>query len=268
MSGLLPAGINMVLSIFGIVAIGSIFAIISNCTIDRIPKNQSVIFPGPYCKSCAAKLLWKDIIPIWSYIHSKGKCPECENPIPLRNWIVDIAEIMWVAIFITKFGWSYKALLEVMFGMGLIAVIVIEKENRQLSNLILLLMGMLSTIYLLAFKPTEFPTATASFFIGAIILLAYNLLKILTKARSCIEFSEIKFGAILGLFLGFPQVLLCVFLSLFIGATVGSFRIKFQGKKHQSAIPDFPLIMAFPGLATILFGQEMLTTYEKLVAVS
>lgn len=262
MSGFLSSGINIVISILGIITIGLIFAIISNSTIDRIPKNQSIINPGPYCKTCAAKLFWKDLIPIWSYFHSKGKCPYCSDPIPQRNLIVDFAQVGWVAIYITLLGWSYQAVLEMVFGMALIAIIVIEKENRRLSDLILLLLGMLSVIYLLSFQPSNFPMSVIAFLVGGIILGLYNGLKILTRTKSHIDIAEIKFGAILGLFLGISQIVLCVFVALLIGAIGGSFRIKFMAKDYYSVVPEFPLLMAVAGLITILFGQEMLILYH------
>lgn len=265
MNGLLPAEISPLVSLVGVIALGSVFAIISNNVIDRIPRSQSVVTPGPYCKSCAATLMWKDLIPIYSYLRSRGKCPYCKNPIPLRNLVVDLGELAWVAVFILKFGWSYQAFLEMLFGMGLIAVIVIQKESRRLSDLVLLLMGMLTVIYLLAFHSEEFPLAAASCAIGGGILIAYNLLAVVGGARPRPDKSEIKFGAILGLFLGFPEVILSVFIAVFAGATLGSFRIRFMKVQYQSSVPAFPILMAASGLVSILFGQEILGLYETLV---
>ena len=265
MSGLLPSGISVAANILGIIAIGVIFAIISNSAIDRIPKNQSITYPGPYCKSCAATLMWKDVIPVWSYLHSGGNCPYCGNPIGIRTLLVDAAEILWVALFIAKFGWSYDALMHMLFGMGLIAIIVIEHENRRLSDLMLLLLGMLGVISWLAFSFEGFPMAVASSLIGAAILFFYGLLTVISGAQRGMSLSETKFGAILGLFLGFPEVVLCVFLAVFLGATIGSFRIKLQKQEHQTAVPSFPILMAVSALVTILFGQEILALYERVV---
>lgn len=253
-------------NILGILSIGCIFAILGNSIADRIPKNQSIISPGPYCKWCAVKLSWKEFIPIWGYLRSKGKCPYCDEPIPVRNLILDLTAILWVAIFVVKFGWGYQSILEMMFGMGLITIIVIELENRQLSNPVLLILGMLSAMYLLAFNFTEFPMASLSFLIGAGILLIYNLSKTLTRVSAHIDFSEIKFGALLGLFLGFPEILLCIFLAIFTSATISSLRIQFQRKSYQNAIPDFPVIMAVSTLLTIMFGQEIISLYMSIVA--
>lgn len=253
-------------NLLGIVSIGCIFAILGNSIADRIPKNQSIVSPGPYCKWCAVKLSWKEFIPVWGYIRSRGKCPYCDKPIPVRNLILDLTAILWVAIFVVKFGWGYQSILEMVFGMGLITIIAIELENRQLSNIVLLLLGMLSVMYLLAFNFTEFPMATLSFFIGAGILLFYNLAKTLTGITAHIDFSEIKFGALLGLFLGFPEIILCIFLAIFAAATIGSFRIQFQRKSYQNAIPDFPIFMAVSTLLTIMFGQEIISLYMNIVA--
>ncbi len=168
--------IEIFLSLAGILAIGAIFAIISNNAIDRIAKNQPLTTPSPYCQTCAATLQWKDMIPIVSYLIAKGKCPYCGADIPRRNILIEISEIVWVGLFIMKFGWNYPALLEMLFGMCLIAIIVIEYERRVLSESLLLFLIMLSTIYILAFKHTEFPQAISSMNIGTTILITYILL--------------------------------------------------------------------------------------------
>jgi prepilin signal peptidase PulO-like enzyme (type II secretory pathway) len=170
-----------------------------------------------------------------------------------------------VGVFVLKAGWGSQALLEMIYGMVLIAIIVIQKENRQLSNLILLLLGMLGVIYLLAFMPKEFPMATVSFLVGAAILFIYNSLKILVKASPHMDYSEIKFGAILGLFLGLHQIIMCLFMAMFAGATIGSFKIKLQRTNSKNLSPDFSMLMAASALITILIGQDILNMYINLI---
>ena len=257
--------IEIILSLTGILAIGSVFAIISNNAIDRIAKNQPLTTPSPYCRACAATLQWKDMIPIVSYLIAKGKCPYCGADIPKRNILIEISEIVWVGLFIMKFGWNYPALLEMLFGMCLIAIIVIEYERRVLSESLLLFLIMLSTIYILAFKHTEFPQAIISMIIGSAILIIYNLLKIITLKTKRIEFREIKFGAVLGLFFGLPLIYLCILLSWLIGAIWGTINIKIFRQKPKSALPDYPFILAISALIMILFGENILTHYYNWI---
>lgn len=265
MIGSFPSGTSFILTILGILTIGSVFAVIGNSAIDRIPKHQSVIQPGPYCRSCAAKLLWYDLIPVWSYtVRFRGKCPYCGSKMPTRNLVVDLAIMIWIGAFVMKFGWSYEALLKLAFGVGLITIFVIQMENRRLSTMILLLMMMLSMVYVLAFDQGEFPLATLSLFVGAAILLLYNVLKIVVNIRPAIDFSEVEFGAILGLFLGLPQIMVCVFLAVLGGAVLGSLRIKFMGVDRRTAVPDFPMLLATSGMLTLLFGPEILSLYKNL----
>lgn len=265
MIGSLPSGTSLILTVLGILAIGSVFAVIGNSAIDRIPKHQSVIQPGPYCRSCAARLMWYDLIPVWSWIFRlRGKCPYCGDKMPVRNLVVDIAIILWIGAFILKFGWSYDVMLRLTFGVALVTIFAIQMENRQLSTMILLLMMMLGMVYLLAFDQGNFPVATISFFVGAAILFLYNLLKIVSRIRPDIDFSEVEFGAILGLFLGLPQIVMCVFLAILTGAVVGSLRIKILGIDERTAVPDFPMLLAGSGMITLLFGPEILNLYMNL----
>ena len=145
------------LSVAGIIALGFVFAILSNSTIDQTPKKRNYSTPTPYCPSCATKLGWKDMIPFFSYIHSRGKCPYCNAPLPLRNLIVDILELSWVAFYVLKFGWSYEGSIAMLYGMALIGIIFLTKERRELSDSLLMIMGMLAVIHFLAYNPDKFP---------------------------------------------------------------------------------------------------------------
>lgn len=262
---LFTSGTNLLLSILGVAVTGGVFAIISNHSIDRIPRNQSLIKPDPYCRSCATLYSWKEQIPIWSYLSRKGRCPYCGDKIPARSFIIEIVEIFWVAFFILKFGWSYQALIVLLFGMALIAIIVIEYENSIMSDLILLIMLFLSIIYLLAYKQSEFPLAIIGMIIGGSVMMVYNLMKLGSRTHHRMDYSEIKMGAVLGLFFGAHQIILCIFLSWMIGAVLGSFRIKFLHKKPAESIPQFPTILAFAGIVTVLFNTEILQLYSMIV---
>ncbi len=246
--------------------IGSVFAIISNNTIDRITKNQPITTPNPYCHACAVTLRWKDMIPIISYLITRGKCPYCGAIISKRKILIEITEIIWVGLFIIKFGWNYPALLELLFGMCLIAILVIEYERRVLSESLLLFMIMLSTIYVLAFNHTEFPRAITSLFIGSSVLVLYNIIKIVVLKTKKIEFREIKFGAVLGLFFGLPQIFLCILLSWVIGAIWGSINIRILKQKPTLALPDYPFILSVSALIMIIFGENILVYYSRWIA--
>ena len=253
------------LELFGIIALGFVFSILSNNTIDQTPKKRTYSTPTPYCPSCATKLVWKDMLPFWSYFRSKGKCPYCNAPLPLRNLIIDCLGLVWVAFYILKFGWSYEGTMAMLYGMALIGIIFLTQEKRELSDSLLMIMGMLAVIHFLAYNPDRFPEAALSMIFGIAALALYNLVKIFTTNDSTFELTEIKLGALLGLFLGMDLGLVALFFALAIGAVLGSINVKYFHKRAEDALPQFTELLATAGLIAILWGRDIIDFYRTLM---
>lgn len=47
--------------------LGTIIGSFLNVCIHRIPKEESIIFPGSYCPSCSTPLEWYDLVPVLSF---------------------------------------------------------------------------------------------------------------------------------------------------------------------------------------------------------
>ncbi len=253
---------TLVYSLVGIVALALSFAVIGNSLIDRIPTNQPITYPKPYCRSCAALFSFKDIIPVWSYVHHRGKCPYCQDPLPVRNLIIEVTILVWVAGYILIRGWSYAGFLEMTFGTLLIAIIIIESEKFQNFNSLLLLLIALGTIYNLAFQPESFPQHILSLLVGMGIFLAYNLIKIKFLDRKRLNATEIKLGAVLGLFLGLPKTVVCLNLGLTLGLVLGLINVLSGRKTVGNAVPEFPILLSLAAMATILAGDLIITKFN------
>ena len=61
--------------------IGTIFGSFYNVVGYRITKGESIVSPPSHCPNCNHKLGFLDLIPIFSYIFSKGKCRYCKEKI-------------------------------------------------------------------------------------------------------------------------------------------------------------------------------------------
>jgi len=253
------------LDVLGIVVLGFVFSILSNATIDQTPRKRAFSSPTPYCPSCATKLSWKDMLPIWSYVYSRGKCAYCKAPLPVRKLIVDIMEIAWVAFYVWKFGWSYEGSMAMLYGMALIGIIFLTEEKRELSDSLLMIMGMLAVIQFLAYNPDHFPEAALSMLMGVVALAIYNLIKIFATNDSTFELTELKLGALLGLFLGMDLGVVALFFALFGGAVIGSVNMKYFYKLPSEAMPQFSELMAAAALLALLWGQDVINIYQSFV---
>ena len=258
---------SLMLDFLGILLLGFVFAILSNNTIDQTPKKRTYSRPTPYCPSCATKLAWKDMLPFWSYFRSRGKCPYCNVPLPIRHLYVDILELAWVAFYIWRFGWSFEGSIALLYGMALIGIIFLAKEKRELGDSLLLVMGMLAVIHFLAYNPERFPEAALSMLLGIAALALYNLIKIFMTNDSAFELTEIKLGALLGLFLGMELGLVTLLFALAGGAVIGSINVRIFHKPSEDAMPAFTELLSAAALVTILLGSDILQLYERLTQI-
>lgn len=55
-----------------------------NVCIYRIPRNESIIFPGSKCPHCGHKIKWYDNLPILGWFLLGGRCRHCKHPFSLR----------------------------------------------------------------------------------------------------------------------------------------------------------------------------------------
>src|SRR5687768_18214171 len=65
--------------------IGLMIGSFLNVCIYRIPKQQSLMFPGSRCGSCGKPLRWFDNIPVVSYLALRGRCGQCGAAISIRD---------------------------------------------------------------------------------------------------------------------------------------------------------------------------------------
>ena len=80
---------NPVTAVF-IFIIGAVFASFFGVVICRVPKGQSIAFPGSHCFGCGKPLAWHQNIPIVSYLLCGGKCKSCGAKIGLFSFFYEI----------------------------------------------------------------------------------------------------------------------------------------------------------------------------------
>ena len=86
--------------------LGMVVASFLNVCIDRLPHNESLLFPASHCASCHHRLAVKDLIPIFSYLWLRGRCRYCRVPIPRRLLWVEIGTGVLFAYLYWHYGLS------------------------------------------------------------------------------------------------------------------------------------------------------------------
>lgn len=85
----------IILSLLGL-SVGSFIHVCS----ERIPIGRSIIAPMSACPSCEMPLRWHELIPLLSFILSRGKCRRCGRPI---SWSYPLLELVGAIILVGLF---------------------------------------------------------------------------------------------------------------------------------------------------------------------
>lgn len=102
----------------------------------------------------------------------------------------------------------------------------------------------------------------ASMLMAVLIGGFFLFLIIITKGKG-MGGGDVKFGAFMGLMLGFPQGLVAVFLSFILGSLV-SISLLLTGKKHFGQAIPFGPFLVLGSLIALFFGNQIVDWYLHL----
>lgn len=272
--------------VFTVVALflfGLVFGSFANVVIWRVPRGESISFPGSHCPACGNAVRWYDNIPIVSWLVLRGRCRDCSVPIPPRYLLVEAASGLLFALVGVVWGFGLKSIFGAVFVWLLLVLSVIDLEHRRLPNA---LVGTLAGIGLAGVGLSHFLSASAvpltplaasgvlaspagNALLGALIGAGFSggtavLYSLIRRVRG-LGMGDIKFLGALGLFLG-PYVLMAIFFGSLLGMVVGLASAR-NRRLAEVRIPFGPWL-AVGALVTALAGPGILAWYLGLAAVA
>jgi prepilin signal peptidase PulO-like enzyme (type II secretory pathway) len=96
--------------------------------------------------------------------------------------------------------------------------------------------------------------------LSAILASAFFLAIVLVSRGKWMGVGDIKLAFFIGLFLGWPNILVALFLAFFIGAIIGVGLIASQRKTLKSEVPFGPFLVAGTFIA-LFWGQSIINWY-------
>ncbi len=275
---------NIIIFIFGLI-IGSFL----NVVIYRLENGDKIINDRSRCLSCKHTLNWFDLIPILSFIFLKGKCRYCNSKISWQYPLVEIGTgILFVLIFNFQFSiFNQYSIFNIQYfyllfwlyiTAAFIVIFVYDLKHYIIPDKVIYPAIIITTIFRLfsefivdnniqysifnisaqsgpvlgwQFSNFIFAAFIASFFFYSIIIL--------TKGKG-MGGGDVKLAFLMGLFLGWPVILLSIFLSFIFGSIIGIYLILIGKKKMGSMIPfgPFLIIGTFVGL---FWGERIVEWY-------
>jgi leader peptidase (prepilin peptidase)/N-methyltransferase len=115
-------------------AVGSFLNVVAA----RVPLRRSISRPGSACMSCENAIAWYDNVPVFSWLHLRGRCRSCSASISWRYPAVELSTALLVAGSFWKFGVSWDAAIAAFFCATLVVLSSIDIERRIVPNRIVL----------------------------------------------------------------------------------------------------------------------------------
>jgi len=246
--------VALIVTAFGLV-VGSFL----NVCIYRLPRRESVSWPGSHCTLCNRPLAWYENIPIVSWLWLRGRCRTCRQGI---SAIYPIVEAITGAVFLAAYalyGLSPLFVVRVVFASAMIVLFAIDLQHRILPNVITvsgIVIGFVASLWL----PPGWWSSLLGLVLGGGVLFALGEAYYRARGVEGMGMGDVKMLAMIGAFLGWPLMLLTLILASFTGAVFGVAVIA-SGRGGRTAALPFGTFLAVGALIAAVAGDPIITWY-------
>lgn len=243
--------------LFGIV-IGSFL----NVCICRIPRGESISFPPSHCMSCGHKLAWYDLFPVLSFLFLRGRCRYCKEKISIRYPLIEsITGILFISDYL-KFGLDFNFFKFAVLICFLIVVGVTDFDTFDVYTVTVVL-GIMAGIGFAVYGAIVYKAGFLNYIYGASLSCGFILLLMLITKGKGMGSGDAEVCLMCGLFLGFKESILFMFLSFVIAGITVIILVILKIEDKKDTVPFVPFI-SIGALITIFFSDIIINYYMSL----
>lgn len=239
-----------------------------NVVIDRTPRKETIVKGRSYCEFCKKELTWYDLIPLLSFIFLKGECRYCHKKLSLYYPVTELVTgVLFVLTYLfiihnSEFKiqagvFNPKSLISLAYYLfivsGFIIIFFEDLRHGVIPDKIVFPAVAVSFLYLFFFNQQSL---IINLFSGFGAFLFFLILYLATKGKG-MGFGDVKLALLLGLVLGFPGIVLALYLAFLTGAFAGLILIIWKKKASiKDAIPFGPFLIG-TSLVSLFLGSQI-----------
>ena len=126
----MPVVVSVVTLLF-VGVLGALIGSFANVVIYRLPKKESIVFPGSQCPNCGHKIRPWENVPVLSWLLLRGRCSGCRQAISARYPLVEtLTALGFVALAwrwpIELYGYTVAPLLAIFAVLVMLALIDLD----------------------------------------------------------------------------------------------------------------------------------------------
>jgi leader peptidase (prepilin peptidase)/N-methyltransferase len=256
--------LDLIIFIFGLF-FGSFLGVLA----DRLPKDETVIKGRSHCDFCKKELRWFDLIPLLSFLATGGKCRYCKKRLPLFYPLIEIATGI-VFVLALRFL-AYPSTLALVIYLAILSLLIVvffmDLKHGVILNNVLALEIIAVAIYLLLFNQSAILINIVCAVLAFGFFFATAWLFKLVRGKDGMGGGDIKLAFVLGLLLGFPDIIVCLYLAFLTGAITGIILVLWSKKSPEKTSLAFGPFLVFAAIIALLWGNFLFEKAALLLGI-
>ncbi len=213
------------------------------------------------CDSCNHKYKWYELIPLFSYIMNKGKCPYCKNKISIMYVILELISGLLFAFAYIFYGFSYEMIA--MIVLTLLSVMIYVSDFKYyiiLDESLFFFSGLILLFKALAFGFKTFLISLCSGLIIFVFMLIIREIGNKIFKQDSIGGGDIKLSMFFGFLLGIRLSIVSLVIGSFLAFPVA---VYYSLAKVNKEIPFGPFLIT--GLYVVFVFMEPIKSFLSLI---
>ncbi len=237
-----------------------------NCMAWRIVHGESVWRGRSHCDACGAVLSARDLVPVFSFLVSRGTCRRCGARLSRVHLWAELLSGLSFVLLIFRYDVSLRALEMLLVTAVLLASAFADLEGYIIPDRFIAAGVVLRIPFFFLLGDWKSQLADAllgGFAVGGGLLLLVLLYEKLRHVEA-MGGGDLKLLFVTGLYLGWKQNLLCLLLSCILGIVFALVTQKSrEGEENPKIFPWGPSIAA-AAVLVMLAGEWIVSAYMSL----
>ncbi|OGY22238.1 MAG: hypothetical protein A2126_04785 [Candidatus Woykebacteria bacterium GWB1_45_5] len=251
-------------------AVGSFLNVVAY----RSVHGGSVFFGSSICPKCKHKLGPSDLVPIVSFLLLNGRCRYCHKKISLQYPLVELATgLLFAFTFLHGYYLTNSInsinLIHLIYLLFIVSTLTVlfttDLRSGLLPNSIVLpaiAAVAVFKIILLAFSDSDSVYGLSADLVASFLVASAFFAIVYLSRERALGGGDIKFVFLIALAVGWPALLVALWLAFLTGGLVAAMLILLGKKRFGQTVPLGPFL-AFGGLIALLLGQQIIDLYLK-----
>lgn len=237
----------------------------------RQNSGEKFVLGRSRCDFCKKDLKAYDMIPLFSFIFLQGRCRFCKRKLSMFYPAIEAVtglSFVFVANYYSLNLFNNLNLAEaasavlLLFIFSLLTVILFTDLKYGIIPFWAVFWGLTAALGLHMLNSFSTHSLINYFLSGAGVFLGFFIVFLITRGRG-MGFGDVVYVFFMGFFLGFPEVIVGLYLAFVSGAVIALALVFLKIKKIRGDSIPFGPFLVFSTIVSFLWGNQMISAFEQ-----